>query len=776
MNKKNHTRSALFTSIISLLLCVSMLVGTTFAWFTDEVTSDRNTIAAGNLDVELMANDVEVDGSTVLFDDVDHDLWEPGAVAYENLQVKNVGTLALQYTLTLDVLNETVVDGKKLSDVIKVGIVDGGVNSVDRDEVVNNITNWVALKDFAFGMNGVKLEAGEDSDVFGVVLYWQPDTDYSDGNHDNYYNMNNENKDEVLKLDIGVSLIATQVVHEDEKDSFGDDYDSEATLWKGATNIDWYLEDPDATEFVIDTVEELAGLAAIVNGTATAPVATYAAGGATVLVDSFKNKTVKLGADISLGSEEWAPIGTSTNKFEGTFDGQGYTISNLKVTGYNSDVGLFGFTTDGEIKNLTVKNAKVSGRLNVGVVAGTPYTSKYTNISVIGHVEVNGMAYVGGVAGKNAYANWTDITVNVDDTSYVNANSIENGRAYRTYVGGVVGFNGEGGHTFKNITSNIDVIGTTCDVGGAFGIAHYGNQFDNVTVTGDVTITDAAEAADAEEMGGIAGVWHNGGADVVFNNCTFTGTLTANITEGVDLTDNLIHGAAYSATGAGNVNITLNGGHPVSDVAGLKEMLDGDKDVILVDDITVAAADAVSNAYGATGINIKKGNTFDGNGNSFGVNKWGTWDSAISTTGGMIKNVTINKGMRGVFVNHNSDESSKVILENVIIDGPVYTISCDQGTNQGLEATNCTFNGWTSYAGTIGEVKFVDCQFGEGQGYKFCRPYAPTEFVGCDFAEGYAIDARAAVTFENCTINGVSLTAENLATLVTGNTANATVK
>ena len=58
MKRKNLTRNALFSSIIALLLCVSMLVGTTFAWFTDEVQTGMNTIAAGNLDVELLANGV----------------------------------------------------------------------------------------------------------------------------------------------------------------------------------------------------------------------------------------------------------------------------------------------------------------------------------------------------------------------------------------------------------------------------------------------------------------------------------------------------------------------------------------------------------------------------------------------------------------------------------------------------------------------------------------------------------------------------------------------
>ena len=132
--------------------------------------------------------------------------------------------------------------------------------------------------------------------------------------------------------------------------------------------------------------------------------------------------------------------------------------------------------------------------------------------------------------------------------------------------------------------------------------------------------------------------------------------------------------------------------------------------------------------------------------------------------------------MRGIFVSHNSTYSDKVILENVTIDGTIYTLSCDQGTNKGLEAYNSTFNGWTSYAATIGAVKFDGCSFGEGQGYAFCRPYAATEFVNCDFAAGYEIDARAAVTFENCTLNGEALTSANLSTLVTGNIANATIK
>ena len=248
--------------------------------------------------------------------------------------------------------------------------------------------------------------------------------------------------------------------------------------------------------------------------------------------NNYQGKVVKLNADIDLGGMEWTPIST----FNGVFDGGNHTISNLVISGNNSNAGFFGQTNNGEIKNLTIHNAKVSGYLNVGVVAGTPYTSKYTNIKVTGHVEVNGYAYVGGVGGKNAYANWTDITVDVDSTSYVKAES----EGYRTYVGGVIGFNGEGGHTFKNISSNIAVIGSTADIGGIFGIAHYGNKFENITFTGSVTAPE-----DAIQVGGIAGVWHNQkGTSVTFDNVTSTGSVTV----GTETTTGSIVGDAYHAS------------------------------------------------------------------------------------------------------------------------------------------------------------------------------------------------------------------------------------
>ena len=238
--------------------------------------------------------------------------------------------------------------------------------------------------------------------------------------------------------------------------------------------------------------------------------------------NNYQGKFIRLAENIDLNNAEWTPIAT----FNGVFDGNGKTISNLVVNGEGkSNQGFFGQTNNGEIKNLTINNATVKGRLNVGVVAGTPYTSKYTNIKVTGNVVVEGMAYVGGVGGKNAYANWTDITVDVNAESYVKATSTESGTAYRTYVGGVIGFNGEGGHTFKNISSNIKVIGDVMDIGGIFGILHYGNKVETVTFAGQVEAP-----AGAKEVGAIAGVWHNQvGQSVTINNATIADGSTVKV-------------------------------------------------------------------------------------------------------------------------------------------------------------------------------------------------------------------------------------------------------
>lgn len=296
--------------------------------------------------------------------------------------------------------------------------------------------------------------------------------------------------------------------------------------------------------------------------------------------NTFKGETIELANDIDLGGEEWTPIGTQSHQFQGTFNGNGHTISNLKInTPYRSDVGFFGFTTNGEIKNLTFNNAEVTGYCDVGVVAGTPYTSKYTNIKLTGDIKVSGYAYVGGMFGKNAYADLTDLVIDANAGSYVKADS----GIYRSYVGGIVGFMGEGNQTVMNVISNINVIGSTCDIGGITGIAHYGNKFINVICTAElIQLVNANDEGDHLEIGGIAGVWHNEpGRTVLLLNCSAENTTLQSTLNGKDCSeevkDNDITGRSYSeetsTSGSliiGNVRTTETGSEFVFTVSGPK--------------------------------------------------------------------------------------------------------------------------------------------------------------------------------------------------------------
>ena len=241
MKRKNTARNALITSILSLLLCVSMLVGATFAWFTDEVTTGMNTIAAGNLDIELLADGAKVDSTTALFDDVE--LWEPGVVVYENLQVANVGNLALKYQMTLNFGNENDLNGHKLSEVLKVAVIDKVADGATREEVLalaqaaiaddqgkgalSNfyLTGALAPKGKTETINNV--EYTDKSEEMTVVVFWAP----NDNATDNLYNANNGQKtsdEQPLHIQFGINLQATQLMYED--DSFGNDYDENASI------------------------------------------------------------------------------------------------------------------------------------------------------------------------------------------------------------------------------------------------------------------------------------------------------------------------------------------------------------------------------------------------------------------------------------------------------------------------------------------------------------------------------------------------------------------
>ena len=123
MNNKKATKRALLTSVMALVMCVVMLVGTTFAWFTDTASTGVNKITSGNLHVEIQNKEgteidtlkwVDKDGNDIA--NQDDILWEPGCTyRLTPFQIVNTGNLALKYKIAI-----TGLDGDSLLlDVIK---------------------------------------------------------------------------------------------------------------------------------------------------------------------------------------------------------------------------------------------------------------------------------------------------------------------------------------------------------------------------------------------------------------------------------------------------------------------------------------------------------------------------------------------------------------------------------------------------------------------------------------------------------------------------------
>lgn len=218
MTSMKKTKRALLGSVICMILCLSMLIGTTFAWFTDSVVSGKNHIVAGNLDIELeyLVNGkwVAVDGDTNIFGD---SKWEPGHVEAVTLRVSNAGTLALKYQMGINVVSEQTSvnvngDELKLSDYIEYGIVDGEYAS--REAAKAAVTNPTKLSQ-GYNDDKVELLPGQSKELT-LVAYM----DESVGNEANH-----KSGVAAPEIYLGINLMATQLVH--ENDSFGNDYDKD---------------------------------------------------------------------------------------------------------------------------------------------------------------------------------------------------------------------------------------------------------------------------------------------------------------------------------------------------------------------------------------------------------------------------------------------------------------------------------------------------------------------------------------------------------------------
>ncbi|MBE7068794.1 MAG: hypothetical protein E7381_05785 [Clostridiales bacterium] len=483
MAKKKSTKKALLASVLALTLSSSMLVGTTFAWFTDSVTSSNNIIQTGTLDVSLEysdealtdVNDAKwVDASQgAIFN---YSNWEPGYTAVKYVKIENEGSLDLKFTLSIIPNGEA--GEVNLADVIEVYMV-SGATAVERSALTPDSAYYVG--------NLTSLMNDKDGAAYGVL--YADDADKAGNVYEIYTialkmstSAGNEYQGKSVGGGFAVQLLATQLAS--EEDSFDNKYDEdakypgEADVWDGTVDTVWY-NDTDSS-FSLSTAEEVAGLAELVNGG-----------------NNFSKKTIELESNVDLNGNSWTPL----KSFAGTLKGNDHTIGNFSVDATAGNGGFIDSLEWGTINDLTLSDVEATvGGYRFGVLANKINQSNVENV-VIKNVKVTTTASSAFVAGL--FATGT-VNSNMEVNNCTVENFTVNAEAGAYLIGGITtvvqknGTEAEGTNIFenlhvKNFKVTVNDTDGVCGVGGLVGQTQsvwQNPRFNNCTVTGlDIVAT-----------------------------------------------------------------------------------------------------------------------------------------------------------------------------------------------------------------------------------------------------------------------------------------------
>jgi len=241
-----NTKRNLLMSVLSIVLSIAMLVGTTFAWFTDTASTGINRIVAGNLNIEVeYLRGIDEEGYLwESIEDADSlfsaDLWEPGHTEIVYLRVKNKGSLAFNYKMDVTPINEqgginVYGENFKLSDylVFKTSKPSETFTMYStRDEARNFAGTETSLNQEALTQVG-SMRADDNEQYIVLVVYMPEDV----GNEANYMTGTTP-----PAIELGITFVATQMA--DESDSFGNDYDADAIK-----EVDAYIVGPTYSYF-----------------------------------------------------------------------------------------------------------------------------------------------------------------------------------------------------------------------------------------------------------------------------------------------------------------------------------------------------------------------------------------------------------------------------------------------------------------------------------------------------------------------------------------------
>ena len=353
MNTKKATKRALLTSVTALVMCVVMLVGTTFAWFTDTASTGVNKIQAGNLDMEVKyrlsaeGDWNDLDDAADLFGTEGETLFEPGHTRVVELKIHNAGNLAFKYKIGMNVVSEKSginKDGKTydLSNYLKVataitteGAVFENPNTVTWAERPFASFEWEKESDAADAAY-LHLEKDSNDVILGMKVY-MPE---SVGNEANARTIG-----EAASISFGLNVSATQYTV--ESDSFGSTYDENATYLAPGTQV-------NGEEGLRTAIEEGKGEISITDDiTLEEPVK--------ITDDTVIHGN---GKTIALDNEDGI---TSSPLFDG--NGHDLTIDNLVLDGTNGSIDNYlGVVNGGTDSTLTLRNVTIQNFKSVKIL------------------------------------------------------------------------------------------------------------------------------------------------------------------------------------------------------------------------------------------------------------------------------------------------------------------------------------------------------------------------------------------------------------------------
>ena len=275
----------------------------------------------------------------------------------------------------------------------------------------------------------------------------------------------------------------------------------------------------EAEPFILKTADHLAWFRDYVNTGKTSACAKIADD-----VDAIDMSTVchKADAEKQVAELSWTPIGNSNNKYQGTFDGNDKTISNLYINATSNYTGFFGYTVDCRIKNITFDNAKVKSTniYGTGILAGAFEKGTIENIKILANCSVEGTENTGGIAGAGA----GNIS-NCENRAMVNGTN---------KVGGIVGNCYD--NTISSCANYGAVTGTGYAVGGMVG------YFSSGTMQNSANYGDISGDALLGNLIGYANICN-------INNVLGVGNITANYADSNGLIVGYIADASSSASG-----------------------------------------------------------------------------------------------------------------------------------------------------------------------------------------------------------------------------------